>query len=77
MGGTFGQEVVLKFCARAANRLKRSVFINTTREETILSTRTRAAVKGKVETVLMLTVPYLEDLELIVDAEHTLQAQKR
>lgn len=55
MGGTFGgkQEVVFEvLCAWAANKLKRPVFINTTREETILSTRTRAAVIGRVETAV-------------------------
>lgn len=55
MGGTFGgkQEVVFEvLCAWAANKLKRPVFINTTREETIISTRTRAATKGRVETAI-------------------------
>lgn len=55
MGGTFGgkQEVVFEIlCAWAAHKLKKPVFINTTREETIISTRTRAAVKGRVETAI-------------------------
>lgn len=55
MGGTFGgkQEVVFEvLCAWAANKLKKPVFINTTREETIISTRTRAAAKGRVETAV-------------------------
>lgn len=55
IGGTFGgkQEVVFEvLCAWAAHKLKKPVFINTNREETILSTRTRAAVLGRMETAL-------------------------
>ncbi|MDR1574699.1 MAG: molybdopterin-dependent oxidoreductase [Treponema sp.] len=55
MGGSFGakQEVVFEpLCAWAAYRMKRAVFINTTREETMLATRTRAAAEGVVETAL-------------------------
>ena len=81
MGGTFGgkQEVVFEvLCAWAANRLKRPVFINTTREETILSTRTRAAVKGKVETALDADGTILgRSFELIVDAGAYLTGTKR
>ena len=81
MGGTFGgkQEVVFEvLCAWAANRLKRPVFINTTREETILSTRTRAAVKGKVETALDADGTILgRSFELIVDAGAYLTGTKK
>ena len=55
MGGTFGgkQEVVFEvLCAWAAQKLGRPVFINTNREETIISTRTRAAAKARVETAI-------------------------
>ncbi|MDR1649289.1 MAG: molybdopterin-dependent oxidoreductase [Synergistaceae bacterium] len=55
MGGTFGgkQEVVFEpLCAWAAYRLGRPVFLDTTREETFVATRTRAAVAGKVATAL-------------------------
>jgi xanthine dehydrogenase molybdenum-binding subunit len=55
MGGTFGgkQEVVFEpLCAWAAHRLQQPVFIDTTREETVVSTRTRAATVGKVTTAL-------------------------
>ena len=55
MGGTFGgkQEVVFEaLAAWAALKLGRAVFINTDRKETMLSTRTRAAVLGTVETAL-------------------------
>jgi xanthine dehydrogenase molybdenum-binding subunit len=55
MGGSFGakQEVVFEpLCAWTAYRMKRAVFINTTREETMLATRTRAATEGVVETAL-------------------------
>ena len=55
VGGSFGgkQEVVFEpLCAWAAYKLERPVFINTTREETIVSTRTSAAATGKVETAL-------------------------
>ncbi|GHV74092.1 aldehyde oxidase [Spirochaetia bacterium] len=55
MGGSFGgkQEAVFEpLCAWAAYRLGRPVFINTTREETMLATRTRAATLGVVETAL-------------------------
>ena len=55
MGGTFGgkQEVVFEVLAAwAAMKLKRAVFINTNREETMLATRTRAAALGTVETAV-------------------------
>ncbi|WP_010258567.1 xanthine dehydrogenase family protein molybdopterin-binding subunit [Treponema primitia] len=55
MGGSFGgkQEVVFEpLCAWAAYRLGRPVFINTSREETMLATRTRAAAMGTIETAL-------------------------
>ena len=55
MGGTFGgkQEVVFEaLCAWAAQKLRRPVFINTDREETILGTRTRAASMGRVSTAI-------------------------
>ncbi len=55
MGGTFGgkQEVVFEpLCAWAALKFRAPVFIDTNREETMLATRTRAAVVGKVETAL-------------------------
>lgn len=55
MGGTFGgkQEVVFEpLCAWAAWKLKRPVFINTNRGETMNGTRTRAAVLGRVSTAL-------------------------
>ncbi len=81
MGGTFGgkQEVVFEvLCAWAANKLKRPVFINTTREETILSTRTRAAVKGKVETAVDAEGLILgRRFELTVDAGAYLTGTKK
>ncbi len=55
MGGSFGgkQEVVFEpLCAWAAWKLRRPVFINTDRRETMYSTRTRAAVLGRVTTAL-------------------------
>jgi xanthine dehydrogenase molybdenum-binding subunit len=55
VGGAFGgkQEVVFEpLCAWAAHKLGRAVFIDTAREETIISTRTRAAMTGTVETAL-------------------------
>ncbi|UQZ90266.1 aldehyde oxidase [Deltaproteobacteria bacterium Smac51] len=55
MGGTFGgkQEVVFEpLCAWAAWKLGRPVSIDTTREETMVATRTRAATIGKVQTAL-------------------------
>lgn len=55
MGGTFGgkQEVVYEaLCAYAAYKLNRPVFLNTNRTETMLGTRTRAAVRGTVSTAL-------------------------
>ena len=55
MGGTFGgkQEVVFEaLCAWAAWHLKRPVFIDTSREESILATRTRAATISEVETAV-------------------------
>ena len=55
MGGTFGgkQESCFEpLCAWAAWKLRRPVFINTNREETILGTKTRAAVLGTVSTAL-------------------------
>ena len=55
MGGTFGgkQEVVFEpLCAWAALKTGRPVFINTSREETMLATRTRAAAIGQVTTAL-------------------------
>lgn len=55
MGGTFGgkQEVVFEvLCAWAAQKLERPVFIDTTREETVVATRTRAAATGRVETAI-------------------------
>lgn len=55
MGGTFGgkQESVFEpLCAWAAWKLRRPVFINTNRAETILATRTRAAMLGRVTTAL-------------------------
>ncbi len=81
MGGTFGgkQEVVFEvLCAWAANKLKRPVFINTSREETILSTRTRAAVKGKVETAVDAEGLILgRRFELTVDAGAYLTGTKK
>lgn len=55
MGGTFGgkQEVVFEpLCAWAAWKLRRPVFLNTNRAETMSATRTRAAMLGRVETAL-------------------------
>lgn len=55
MGGTFGgkQESVFEpLCAWAAWKLRRPVFINTNRGETMAATRTRAAVRGRVTTAL-------------------------
>lgn len=55
MGGTFGgkQEVVFEpLCAWAAWKLRRPVFINTNRTETIQATRTRAAMLGRVSTAI-------------------------
>lgn len=55
MGGTFGgkQEVVFEaLCAWAAMKLRCPVFLNTNREESMLSTRTRAATIGRVATAL-------------------------
>ncbi len=81
MGGTFGgkQEVVFEvLCAWAANKLKRPVFINTTREETILSTRTRAAVRGKIETAVDAHGMILgRSFELTVDAGAYLTGTKK
>ena len=56
MGGTFGgkQESVFEpLCAWAAWKLRRPVFINTNRGETMAATRTRAAVRGRVTTALL------------------------
>lgn len=55
MGGTFGgkQEVVLEaLCAWAAWKLGRPVLIALDREETVITTRTRAACTGRVETAI-------------------------
>jgi xanthine dehydrogenase molybdenum-binding subunit len=55
MGGAFGgkQEVVFEaLCAWAALKLRKPVFINTNREETMLATRTRTAVTCKIATAL-------------------------
>lgn len=55
MGGTFGgkQEVVFEpLCAWAALKVRRPVFIDTNRAETIVSTRTRAATLFKMTTTL-------------------------
>ena len=55
MGGSFGgkQECVFEpLCAWAAWKLRRPVFINTNRTETMAATRTRAAMLGRVTTAL-------------------------
>ena len=81
MGGTFGgkQEVVFEvLCAWAAWRLRRPVFINTDREETIISTRTRAAVIGKVETAVDESGLILgRRFDLLVDAGAYLTGTKK
>jgi len=54
MGGTFGgkQEVILEpICAFIAKDLGRPVKLVLNRKETIITTRTRAATKGKVRTI--------------------------
>lgn len=55
LGGTFGgkQEVVFEpLCAWAARVMQKTVFIGTTREETIIATRTRASSICTVSTAL-------------------------
>ena len=81
MGGTFGgkQEVVFEpLCAWAAWKLRRPVFIDTTREETMLATRTRAATRGKVRTALDAEGRILgRSFEVVADAGAYLSGTKK
>lgn len=55
LGGTFGgkQEVIFEpLCAWAARLMRKTVFISTTREETVVATRTRASSICTVATAL-------------------------
>ena len=81
MGGTFGgkQEVVFEpLCAWAAWKLRRPVFINTNREETIHATRTRAAMLGRVSTALDGSGKILgRTFEVVADAGAYLSGTKK
>lgn len=81
MGGTFGgkQEVVFEpLCAWAAWTLRRPVFVNTNRRETICATRTRAAVLGHVSTALDAEGKILgRKFDMIVDAGAYLSGTKK
>ena len=81
MGGTFGgkQEVVFEpLCAWAAYKFKRPVFIDTTRDETMLATRTRAAAIGRVKTALDAGGKILgRRFDVVVDAGAYLSGTKK
>ena len=81
MGGSFGgkQEVVFEpLCAWAAWKTGRPVFLGTTREETMLATRTRAATLGRVTTALDAEGRILgRKFEMTVDAGAYLSGSKK
>ncbi|MDL2298642.1 molybdopterin-dependent oxidoreductase [Synergistaceae bacterium OttesenSCG-928-D05] len=80
-GGAFGgkQEVVFEpLCAWAACVMKKPVFISTTREETMLATRTRAAAVCRVSTALDEDGMILgRKFDVIVDAGAYLTGSKK
>ncbi len=81
MGGTFGgkQEVVYEpLVAWAAWKLGRPVFLQTGRAETVLGTRTRAAVRGRMTTALDDQGRILgRRVEMVVDAGAYLSGSKK
>lgn len=81
MGGTFGgkQEVVYEpLVAWAAWKLGRPIFLQTSREESILGTRTRAAAQGRMTTALDNEGRILgRRVEMTVDAGAYLSGSKK
>lgn len=81
LGGAFGgkQEVVFEpLCAWAACALQKPVVIDTSREETMLATRTRAASIGRVSTALDQNGTILgRKFDVVVDAGAYLSGSKK